>query len=674
MGPSSSLQNSRPPMLEPSRHGLTGSASILSSSNETPIPTPFEISRSSLVDCGDDQACHRQSSSEDEGVSSGSYLNCSAGVRIDRRLNNVNAFPIVHGEMWSPPLGQMRSMVNSLTPPHSYQYSLSARIDDSVPSLSSSAPPPPEILLHRLLLHVGRTLPQDVRSAGVLSSLPHTMASNPFNLQRRSKTSTPVVSCSVSAPRRVARTGLPPPLHRGQGNGSMTVSTSEASSVLDAFFIDLTVKLTRLRYRLGVTRPLLLSLGHTSAVFALFALFMKDILYLRTFLVCGSLLGICFNLLRPQPLYLPAGWGLVFIIANIIQICILLHERREVEFKSEESEVYDMLFQRHGVTNHQFEKLLRQAQAEWVDLSAGDVILAEGERIDKICLILSGGAEVLVNGDTVGDMVRGFLIGESALLNKDHMATATVVAKGSMRILRLNTNRLWALLSADEHLSHSFAKAVSSDLAAKLLHNYKEMRTHNYSFETYKHLEALAAVGWTMDEFDDGAKHDRNHGHSSSVQAIWRLNEQLRHGLTKATRWAHFSRAPQSPGDHSEPDPALRLDTRGLEAEQKGKALFKAAAALGTSPRHHADTNETNSARVDGVSGLHVAAQARGEAVTAAVQRPEAAALLRGQVPPAETNQQGQADVNAKTSETSSSSQPLSMPSDAFRYACLAGI
>eukprot|EP00850_Spirogloea_muscicola_P022591 SM000302S11671 [mRNA] locus=s302:6271:9337:- [translate_table: standard] len=298
-----------------------------------------------------------------------------------------------------------------------------------------------------------------------------------------------------------------------------------------------------LRKKLHVTPSMLLCLGHAASLFGVVALFMKDMLFLRSFMICGSLCGVAFNLLQPSPLSIPALWGCVFITLNLTQIGILLHERRPVTFQKDEAEVYEAIFQSHGVTPHQFEKLMHSSGAEWSDLPAAHIILKEGEEVEKISIFVSGGADVMKDEEKVGVLDRGSLVGETALLVKGHKAGHTVITNEPSRIISWPKYKLREVLAVDQNLLLSTAKVINSDLAKKLAHSgssgssqqgqilktyqevllgicadglitpsekraLREYRSRHHITQT-QHLEAIADCGWTAIEFEDGAKLDR---------------------------------------------------------------------------------------------------------------------------------------------------------------------
>jgi len=57
----------------------------------------------------------------------------------------------------------------------------------------------------------------------------------------------------------------------------------------------------------------------------------QDMLYLRSLMIGASTCGIVFNLLQPKPLFVPAGWGVFFIVGHAVQIYILLQASSDAQ-------------------------------------------------------------------------------------------------------------------------------------------------------------------------------------------------------------------------------------------------------------------------------------------------------------------------------------------------------
>eukprot|EP00897_Mesotaenium_endlicherianum_P004299 jgi/Mesen1/3898/ME000208S02908 len=282
-----------------------------------------------------------------------------------------------------------------------------------------------------------------------------------------------------------------------------------------------------------------------------------------------SCCGVLFNLLQPTPLKIPAIWGCVFISLNMFQ----------VHFKDEEAEVYEAVFQRHGVTPHQFEKLMRHAGAQWRDLPAGHMVLKEGDFVDTVSVVVSGRGEVWREGEVVGEVKKGNLVGETSLLAKAHQTGHTVVTSEPTRIVCWPRLKLGQVLTEDKSLLLSAAQMINSDLSVKLansahlssrtaiLQTYEEVlhgicadgviqpaekralreyRTRHHITQA-QHLEALSKCGWSPVEFEDGMMLRNSKVSSKPFFSIKRSINNFNENVAKVAAATHgASKAPTS--------------------------------------------------------------------------------------------------------------------------------
>jgi CRP/FNR family cyclic AMP-dependent transcriptional regulator len=109
-------------------------------------------------------------------------------------------------------------------------------------------------------------------------------------------------------------------------------------------------------------------------------------------------------------------------------------------------------------------ELFRQ-ETDALQLAPGDSLFREGEKGEKMYVLLEGEMEILL-GDFVLETVRqGALIGEMALID-DSPRTASVVAKTPCRLAEIDRRRFHFLVQQTPH----FATHVMKTLADRLRH------------------------------------------------------------------------------------------------------------------------------------------------------------------------------------------------------------
>ena len=96
-------------------------------------------------------------------------------------------------------------------------------------------------------------------------------------------------------------------------------------------------------------------------------------------------------------------------------------------------------------------KLFRQ-EVDALKVAHGDVLFLEGDRGDKLYVLLEGEMEILL-GDFVLETARqGTLIGEMALID-DSPRTATVMAKTPSRLAETDRRRFHFLVQQTPHFA-----------------------------------------------------------------------------------------------------------------------------------------------------------------------------------------------------------------------------
>ncbi len=214
---------------------------------------------------------------------------------------------------------------------------------------------------------------------------------------------------------------------------------------------------------------------HIAAVLTLLAYLVKDILWLRALTILACIAGIIFNyFVAPTPLWPVINWNLAFIAINVVQIGIILRERRGVSFTEEENELYQTLF-RHFAP-FEFMKLLRLG--EWKDAKKGQVLAVENQRLDDIILIYNGLAAVEANGQQIAQLKDGNLVGEMSFV-KDGVASATVRVIRPTRYLSWAKAELRHLLRRNPSMQHAMEQVFTGDLVKKLTPRHHAETWHN---------------------------------------------------------------------------------------------------------------------------------------------------------------------------------------------------
>jgi len=109
-------------------------------------------------------------------------------------------------------------------------------------------------------------------------------------------------------------------------------------------------------------------------------------------------------------------------------------------------------------------ELFRQ-ESNTVELAPGDFLFREGEKGDKMYVLLEGEIDIFLGGFVLETAGPGALLGEMALID-DSPRTANAVAKSPAKVAQIDRRRFHFLVQQTPH----FATHVMKILANRLRH------------------------------------------------------------------------------------------------------------------------------------------------------------------------------------------------------------
>ncbi len=205
--------------------------------------------------------------------------------------------------------------------------------------------------------------------------------------------------------------------------------------------------------------------AHAASILTAIAYLVKDILWLRILTVFACIAGIIFNYTVPlTPLWVVIYWNILFLVINLVQIGLIIKERREVEFSEEEKELYETLFQ--NFAPFEFMKLLRIGK--WLEAQKDQVLAVEQKQLDNVMLIYNGLVHVEAEGQAVAQLKDGSFIGEMSYITGG-AATATVRALEPTRYLAWAKKDLKQLMNRNPSMRFAMQTVLSADLTKKLM-------------------------------------------------------------------------------------------------------------------------------------------------------------------------------------------------------------
>lgn len=204
---------------------------------------------------------------------------------------------------------------------------------------------------------------------------------------------------------------------------------------------------------------------HAANILLLVAYSVRDILWLRLFAVAASLVTIPFFLLQPLILWAPLGWTIGFAFINSLQSWRLFMERRPVKLTAEEEEVRQLVFK-----DLPTKKVLQALSiGSWITAEPGERLIESGTVPTSVSLIVSGKVRLTRDGNVIGVLGAGQLVG-SALILSGIQADVEAVVETPARAMRWQVDTLQKYLNANPDTRTAMQRHLAHDLATKMGH------------------------------------------------------------------------------------------------------------------------------------------------------------------------------------------------------------
>ena len=205
-------------------------------------------------------------------------------------------------------------------------------------------------------------------------------------------------------------------------------------------------------------------LGDVAYMLIVSSYLVKDVLWLRAIACLASVCILTFNFfVLPAPLWVIVRWNAVMLVINLVQMIILVHDRRDTQMNEEEAEIHSTVFK--NLSPVEFKKLLRLGVRR--DVPAEKLLVREGEKMENLTLLYSGAAAVIRQGKQVATLKDGAFIGEMSFITHKN-ASATVTTNRASKIIQWPFDPLNRLLIRNPSLGVSLQAVLGTDMAHKL--------------------------------------------------------------------------------------------------------------------------------------------------------------------------------------------------------------
>jgi predicted Rdx family selenoprotein len=200
---------------------------------------------------------------------------------------------------------------------------------------------------------------------------------------------------------------------------------------------------------------------HLSYLLLVAASLIRSILWLRLLAVASGITAVIYDMGIHE--YSMVAWEGTFALVNIVQIGILIYERRRAQLTPEEDALRKRMFDQLSVVD--FHRLIRTGT--WVSTGEGEILTQQGQPVARIVLVTDGATEVRVDGQIVAYCRQGDFIGEMAFVSGNN-ASATVVTIAPTRYLMWRFTDLRTLIQKYPDIRTALQSVFNQNLIEKL--------------------------------------------------------------------------------------------------------------------------------------------------------------------------------------------------------------
>merc|ERR1712007_13560 len=157
-----------------------------------------------------------------------------------------------------------------------------------------------------------------------------------------------------------------------------------------------------------------------------------EALMMRSCLIGGSVSFVCYALVQPKKLIIPALWESTFATIHSYKIYEILNGDRVV-LSTDELRLYALLFRHDELEPSAFHRLVELGTKE--TYQKGKVLTNEGKHVDHVRVLISGSVAIEMEGKHVREVDKaGTFVGEQALAkmiiaDDDNVGVSTTTRK-----------------------------------------------------------------------------------------------------------------------------------------------------------------------------------------------------------------------------------------------------
>ena len=207
--------------------------------------------------------------------------------------------------------------------------------------------------------------------------------------------------------------------------------------------------------------------GHIAYVFLIGSMMMRSMHWLRLFAIAAGLISAIYYYTLTD--FVSMFWESLFSLVNIIQLSLLAIENRRGKFSEEEQLFFESVLR--NVERAHARALIKAGN--WFDVKVGETLVIQGTWPKRLKFIVSGHAQISVDGKEIAYVGPGDFLGEMSYLT-GKAATATATAITPVRFLSFERSKLESELDKHADLRHALEAGFNRNLVEKLVKSNSE--------------------------------------------------------------------------------------------------------------------------------------------------------------------------------------------------------
>lgn len=203
--------------------------------------------------------------------------------------------------------------------------------------------------------------------------------------------------------------------------------------------------------------------GHFAYLLLVISMLMRSITWLRIFVILSAIVALAYGAIwlhDPVTVF----WEAMLIIVNVVQIFIIWYTNRRAQFNEDERRL--IAERLNTLSPREARKLLDMGL--WLEAEPDTDLTEQGQPVRHLVYLLSGEAEILVDGRVVGKCEPGNFVGEMSLVDGGPASATAKVTKDAYCWM-IPTDKLRKLRADRSPLMAALEVGIAHDLKRKIV-------------------------------------------------------------------------------------------------------------------------------------------------------------------------------------------------------------